>query len=75
MSKKSVENQIGKELSKLIAVVIVDLLNAVVVMVFWNWVAVDVLQLPNIGYWQALGLFTLCRMLFTRPVLEVRIKE
>ena len=50
VSKKSVENQIGKELSKLIAVVIVDLLNAVVVMVFWNWVAVDVLQFPNIGY-------------------------
>lgn len=34
------------------------------VMLVWNWVVVDVLSLPAIGYWQAFGLYVLSNCLF-----------
>jgi len=35
-----------------------------VVMALWNWLAPALFGLKAIGYWQALGLVVLCRILF-----------
>jgi Ca2+/H+ antiporter, TMEM165/GDT1 family len=34
-----------------------------VVMALWNWLAPAIFGLPRIGYWQALGLFFLSKLL------------
>lgn len=34
------------------------------VMLLWNWVAVDLFALPEIGFWVAFGLRWLCSLLF-----------
>jgi hypothetical protein len=34
------------------------------VMVLWNALLPDLFQVPRINYWQAFGLFVLCRLLF-----------
>jgi hypothetical protein len=40
----------GEVFVKFVVSILSDLLNSWVVMVFWNWVAVDVLLLPHISY-------------------------
>jgi len=40
------------------------LLLAFPVMWLWNWVIVDIFQLPEIGYWKAFGIYTLFGILF-----------
>jgi|SRR5262245_8372982 len=35
-----------------------------VVKLLWNWLAPPLFGLPLLGFWQALGLLTLCRILF-----------
>jgi hypothetical protein len=35
-----------------------------VIMYLWNALLPGLLHVPQIGYWQALGLFVLCRLLF-----------
>jgi hypothetical protein len=40
------------------------LLLAFPVMWLWNWVIVDIFQLPEIGYWEAFALYTLFGILF-----------
>lgn len=35
-----------------------------IVMILWNNIIPNILHLPNISYWQAMGLFTLSRILF-----------
>jgi hypothetical protein len=40
------------------------LLLAFPVMWLWNWVVVDIFQLPVISYWQAFGIYTLFGILF-----------
>lgn len=30
----------------------------------WNWLMPEIFGLPEIGYWQAVGLFVLCHLLF-----------
>jgi hypothetical protein len=37
---------------------------AAVVMLLWNAILPDLLQVKRIGYWQSLGLLVLCRILF-----------
>lgn len=34
------------------------------VMLLWNWVAVELFSLPAIGFWMAFGLRWLCGLLF-----------
>ena len=36
-----------------------------IVMLLWNWLMPVLFGLPAIGYWQAVGLFVLCHLLFT----------
>ncbi|MGH9943185.1 MAG: hypothetical protein ACRD9R_12620 [Pyrinomonadaceae bacterium] len=35
-----------------------------IVMHLWNWLLPPLFGWPQIGFWQALGLLTLCRILF-----------
>jgi hypothetical protein len=35
-----------------------------IVMQLWNWLLPALFRWPHIGFWQALGLLVLCRMLF-----------
>ena len=35
-----------------------------VVMMLWNWLVPTLFGWPQIGFWQALGLLALCRILF-----------
>ena len=35
-----------------------------VVRLLWNWIAPALFRLPEITFWQALGLLALCRILF-----------
>ena len=39
-----------------------------ITMCLWNWIATDLFSLPTVGYWQAVGLTWLCRILFGRTV-------
>lgn len=34
------------------------------IMYLWNWLMPELFHLPTITYWQALGLFALCKILF-----------
>ncbi|MBN2358241.1 MAG: hypothetical protein JXR83_02230 [Deltaproteobacteria bacterium] len=36
----------------------------IAVMLLWNWLLPPLLGVPEIGYWQAVGLFILCHLLF-----------
>ena len=44
------------------------LLTAYPVMLLWNWLIPGLLGLHPLDFWQALGLLTLCQLLFTRTV-------
>jgi|688.fasta_scaffold1033061_2 hypothetical protein len=66
--KKSILEILGVFLGALLVVTIAlfgaGLLLAFPVMWLWNWVIVDIFQLPEIGYWQAFGLYTIFGILF-----------
>jgi hypothetical protein len=47
-----------------IAFVLFILLGGLVVQWLWNWLLPDIFGLPQITFWQALGLLALCRILF-----------
>ncbi len=38
--------------------------GGVVVMLLWNWLLPPLFALPRVGFWQALGLLALARILF-----------
>jgi hypothetical protein len=64
---ESLFKSIGLIISGLLLVIIalfgVALILAVPVMWLWNWVIVDIFQLPEIGYWKAFGLYLLSGLL------------
>lgn len=43
-------------------------LQAWLVMLLWNWVAVDLFGAPVLGFWMAFGLRWLCSLLFKSNV-------
>lgn len=61
---KSVGLIIGGLLLVVIALFGVALILAFPVMWLWNWVIVDIFQLPEIGYWKAFGLYLIFGVLF-----------
>ena len=43
-------------------------LQAWLVMLLWNWIAVDLFGAPVLGFWMAFGLSWLCSLLFKSKV-------
>ena len=43
-------------------------LQAWLVMLLWNWIAVDLFGAPFLGFWMAFGLRWLCSLLFKSKV-------
>ena len=43
-------------------------LQAWIVMLLWNWIAVDLFGAPALGFWMAFGLRWLCSLLFKSKV-------
>lgn len=41
-------------------------LGGAIVLLLWNWLLPPLFGVPAIGFWQALGLLALCRILFGR---------
>jgi hypothetical protein len=54
----------GWVLLGLCAAAALGLLLGLVVMWLWNWLMPVLFGLPEIGYWQAVGIFILCHLLF-----------
>ncbi|MBN2498069.1 MAG: hypothetical protein JXR96_25995 [Deltaproteobacteria bacterium] len=54
----------GWVLLGLCAAALLGLVLGLVVMWLWNWLMPAIFGLPEIGYWQAVGLFILAHLLF-----------
>ena len=48
----------------IIGAVVLTFLQAWLVMLLWNWIAVSLFGAPIIGFWVAFGLNWLCSLLF-----------
>jgi hypothetical protein len=48
----------------LVAIVAFVVLGGEIVRLLWNWLLPTLFGWPRIGFWQALGLLALCRILF-----------
>jgi len=48
----------------LAGVTAIGFLLGLVVMTLWNWLMPALFGLPEVTYWQAVGLFVLCHLLF-----------
>ncbi len=57
----------GWILAGLAAAAALGLALGVLVMLLWNWLAPTLFGLPEVTYWQAVGLFVLCHILFKGP--------
>jgi len=62
------EKFVGGSLVVVGLLVIVGLLVALPVMLLWNWLCPMLFGLPLITFWQALGIFALCRCLWPMGV-------
>jgi hypothetical protein len=60
----SVFKIIGWVLLGVVLAVAVGALLGFGVMALWNWLMPEIFGLPEIDYWQAVGLFVLCHLLF-----------
>ncbi len=49
------------------AVAAFGLALGIAVMLLWNWLLPPLFGFPEISYWQAVGLFVLCHLLFKGP--------
>ncbi len=49
------------------AVAAFGLALGIAVMLLWNWLLPTLFGFPEITYWQAVGLFVLCHLLFKGP--------
>ncbi|TAI47369.1 hypothetical protein [Flagellimonas allohymeniacidonis] len=48
----------------ILIVIVFTLLAGYVTMLLWNWLMPDIFGLTSIGYWQALGILVLAKLLF-----------
>jgi len=59
---------IGRGMRIAVKIIVIGTIIAVVfgfvVMTLWNWLMPSLFRLPVIGFWQALGLVILCKILF-----------
>lgn len=51
-------------------ILLLSLPAALFVMLLWNWVMVDVFALPELGFWQAWGLYLLASILFKNSTVS-----
>ena len=58
---------IGWILIGTVAVAAFGLVLGLAVMLLWNWLLPTLFEFPEITYWQAVGLFVLCHILFKGP--------
>ena len=69
---KVIAEDIGRSIAKKIAIGIAllfgflffILIGGTIVMWLWNWLVTDLFGLRRLGFWEALGLLALCRILF-----------
>jgi hypothetical protein len=61
---KRVQRMVGIAIAAMVGVTLLIALGGVVVMLLWNWLAPALFRLPEVTFWQALGLLALCRILF-----------
>lgn len=55
----------GKKIVKIILVgILAVLVMGTVIMLLWNWLVPVIFKGPEIGFWQALGLFVLAKIFF-----------
>jgi hypothetical protein len=57
----------GRELVGTAAVAAFGLALGIAVMLLWNWLLPTLFDFPETTYWQAVGLFVLCHLLFKGP--------
>lgn len=50
-------------------------LQSWLIMLLWNWVAVDLFGAPILSFWMAFGLRWLCRLLFKNSGMSVNKKS
>ena len=55
---------IAMGIAAMIAITIFIFLGGVIVQLLWNWLLPPLFNLPQLSFWQALGLLALCRILF-----------
>ena len=77
MSKNAWDNSdigCGTVILIIIGLIALLFLGPAITMWLWNWIAVSLFGLSEIGYWQAFGLQWLCHILFGHTV-AVRSKS
>ena len=70
--KKDVATTAGAIVIAILLLIAICFIGPVIVMWLWNWVAVALLAVPVINYWQAFGIMWLCHILFGRCVTVKR---
>ena len=61
---KRVQKWVGIGVAAIVGLALLIAIGGAVVMMLWNWLAPALFRLPEISFWQALGLLALCRILF-----------
>ncbi len=61
---KRAQKLVGIAVAAIVAVALLVAIGGLVVMLLWNWLAPALFGWSQIGYWQAVGLLALCRILF-----------
>lgn len=77
------EHSVGVAILAIIGIVIgalalsfgVTCLQAWLVMLLWNWVAVNLFGAPILGFWMAFGLCWLCSLLFKSKAIIKKKSE
>ena len=49
----------------ILGILVFIFIGGAIIMHLWNWLLPDLFGWPRIGFWQALGLLALCRILFS----------
>ncbi|WP_394974104.1 hypothetical protein [uncultured Croceitalea sp.] len=69
--EKSVENKVEVGITKVVKVIffiilgiLIAFLVGYIVMRLWNWLMPDLFGLPMVGYWQAVGILILAKIIF-----------
>lgn len=59
----------------IIYLIILSVVFGLPIMYLWNWLMVDIFHLPIITFYQAVGLYVLCDLLFKKNELNPESKD